>query len=165
MKKIISIVLSLVMLLSVSAAATSVFAADNVQSIESTTKMTNPIHTEVNGNETDEVKVTPDKDDPTKITFTYTGDGDLQGWEFPGITEGQEYIIVSEEGNSITIQIINGYKGPITANAIVKEDTTSKKKKNNKKKSPKTGAAAGAAIAAAGAGIAVLAATKKRDED
>lgn len=168
MKKIISVVLSLVMICSVSMAATSVFAAGgNVQSIESTTKKTNPLHTEVNGNETDDVKVTVDKDDPTKITFTYTGDGDLQGWEFPGITEGQEYIILSEDGNSITIQIINGYEGTVTANAIVKETTTKKKKKNDKKKSPKTGASAAAAVVAvAGAGVAVLAASsKKRDEE
>lgn len=164
MKKIISVLLSVVMLLSVSTAAVSVFAADNVNSIESTTKG-NKITVEVNGNESNDVTYEKDPTDPTKITFTYTGDGELEGWEFPGMTEGVDYKIISEEGDSITIQIINGYDGPIVANAIVKEETTKKKKSNEKKKSPKTGAATVSVAAAAGVGVAMLAALKRKSDE
>ncbi len=164
MKKIISVVLSILMLISVASASSVVFAAGgNVQSIESTTKA-NKINVEVNGNETNDVIYEKDPTDPTKITFTYTGDGELQGWEFPGMTEGVDYKIISEDGNSITIQLLNGYDGPVTANAIVKETTTKKKKDNEKKKSPKTGAVSASAVAVAGAGVAILAAMKKRED-
>lgn len=165
MKKIISVFLSVVMLITVVSAAFSVFAAGgNVQSIESTTKV-NKITVEVNGNESNDVTYEKDPTDPTKITFTYTGDGELEGWEFPGMTEGVDYKIISEDGDSITIQIINGYDGPIVANAIVKEETTKKKKSNDKKKSPKTGAASASVIAAAGVGVAVLAALKRKSDE
>ncbi len=162
MKKVISIILSLVMLISVSAVAVSASAA--VLSPESTTK-SNKINVEVNGNETTEVIYEKDPQDPTKITFTYTGDGELEGWEFPGMTEGEDYIIISEDDNSITIQLINDYDGDVTANAIVKETTTKKKKSNDDRKSPKTGAATATAVAVAGAGVAVLAALRKKSED
>lgn len=162
MKKIISLVVSAAMLISVLCFATSAFAA-GVVSPEHTTEE-NQIVTEVNGNESDDVKVTKDPDDPTKITFEYTGDGDLQGWEFPGMKEGKDYIILYEDGNKITIQLINGYKGKVIANAIVK-NASSKKKKSGDKKSPKTGASAAAAVAVAGAGIAILAAARKKNEE
>lgn len=163
MKKILSVVLSVVMLICASSVATVAFA-ENVNSIESTTKA-NKITVEVNGNETTDVIYEKDPEDPTKITFTYTGDGELEGWEFPGMTEGEDYIIISEEGDSITIQLINGYEGDVIANAIVKESTTKKKKHNDDRKSPKTGAVTAGAVAVAGAGVAVLAALKKRDEE
>ena len=161
MKKIISVILAIAMLVSVTAISITAFGV--VDSIESTTKK-NPITVEVNGNETNDVTYEEDDDDPSQITFTYTGDGELQGWEFPGMVEGQDYEIISEDGNSITIRIINGYDGPIVANAIVK-DTTTGKKGNEKKKSPRTGAGAATAVVAAGVGLAVLALAKKKNEE
>lgn len=170
MKKVISIILSLVLLISVSAVTTVPAFAAKVVSPESTTKQEGPnIIGEVNGNQSSDVVYEKDPQDPTKITFTYTGDGELTGWEFPGMIEGQDYIIVSQDGNSITIQLINGYDGDVIANAIVKdkkgETTTGQSQKSNgNSKSPKTGAATASAVAVAGAGVAVLAALKKKND-
>ncbi|MBR3148546.1 MAG: hypothetical protein IKF64_00080 [Eubacterium sp.] len=165
MKKTITLVLSAVMLISVLAFATTAFAAP-VASPEHPSQ-SQDITTEVNGNESDDVIITRDPTDPTKITFEYTGDGKLVDWEFPGMVEGKDYKIVSREGNKITIQLLNGYSGKIVANAIVEETTEApdSEKQNKGKKSPKTGAGAATAVAVAGAGIAVLAAARKKNED
>lgn len=164
MKKIISIVLSLVMLLSVSVASVNAFAA-TVGSIESTTKQ-NKVIVQVNGKPSNDVSYERDPDDPRKITFTYDGDGELIGWEFPGLTEGIDYEIIAEDGDSITIKLADDYDGEITANAIVDEESDTTKattKKSGKKTSPKTGAGM-AGVAAMGAGAAILAALKKKED-
>lgn len=162
MKKVISIILSVVMLLSVSVASVNAFAL--VGSQESTTK-SNKITTEVNGKTSTDVTYEKDPTDPRKITFTYTGDGDLIGWEFPGMTEGVDYTVVKEKGNSITILLADDYDGEVIANAIVKQrSTTPTTKKNEKEKSPDTGAVAAAGVAAMGAGAAILAALKKKED-
>lgn len=162
MKKILSVILSLVMLLSVGAATFSAFAA--VGSIESTTKQ-NKIILEVNGKTSTDVSYERDPENPRKITFTYDGDGELIGWEFPGMEEGVDYEIIKEKGNFITILVYESYTGDVVANAIVKEATTKETtKKSKKKKSPKTGAASAAGIIAMGAGAAVLTALKKKED-
>lgn len=162
MKKVISVLLSLVMLVSASALTINAFAV--VESQE-TTKTNSKITVEVNGNTSKDVTYQSDPDDPATITFTYNGNGTLEGWEFDGLVEGTDYIIVSEDGNSITIQLINGYDGDIDANALVKETTTKKGGKDNgKNKSPKTGAATATGLAAAGAGAAILLAMRKRED-
>ena len=162
MKKILSILLSVVMLVSVSAAAVNVFAT--VQSQE-TTKTTSKVTVEVNGNTSKDVTYQTDPDDPAKITFTYDGTGTLEGWEFDGMVEGVDYKIVSQDGNSITIELLNDYDGDITANALVEETTTKKSSEGSGKgKSPKTGAATATGIAAAGAGAAILLALRKRED-
>jgi len=166
MKKFLSIVLSLVMLLSVGTATVSAFAAGSVGSIETTTKQ-NKIVLEVNGKTTTDISYERDPENPKKITFTYDGDGELIGWEFPGMTEGVDYEIIREKGNFITILVSPEYKGEVIANAIVKEATTKKKettKKNKKEKSPDTGAVSAAGIAAMGAGAAILTALKKKED-
>ena len=162
MKKVLSILLSLVMLVSASALTVNAFA--EVASQE-TTKKTSKVTVEVNGNTSKDVTYQADPDDPATITFKYNGDGNLEGWEFDGMIEGVDYIIVSEDGNSITIQLINGYDGDITANAIVEEETTKKSGKGSGKgKSPKTGAATATGLAAAGAGAAILLALRKKED-
>ena len=167
MKKILSVVLSLVMLLSVSVATVNAFAA--VGSIESTTTSIKVIN-EVNGQVNDDVIMEQDPTNPRKFTFTYTGDGELIGWEFPGMVKGTDYQILSEEGNAITILVSDAYKGEVIANAIVRydeeEETTKKEttKKSEKSKSPKTGAAAAAGFVAMGAGAAILTALKKKED-
>lgn len=165
MKKLLSIILSVVMLFAVGAMSLSAFAVDDTVASIETTYPINKINLTVNGKPSKEITYERDQDDNRVITFTYVGSGKLIGWEFPGLTEGKEYEILSQEGNSITIQIINGYDGEVTANAIVEETTTPSVKPNNNKVSPKTGAAAAAGIAAMGAGAAILAATKKREND
>ena len=173
MKKLLSIILSAVMLLTVSVASVSAFAATN-SSIETTAPANLNITVQVNGKTTKEITFERDKDNDRVITFTYNGDGKLIGWEFPGLVEGQDYIILSDgsDSNPITIEIINGYEGDVIANAIVEEETsapaestTAAPAKDDAKVSPKTGAAA-AGVVAMGAGVAILAASRrKRDAE
>lgn len=171
MKKIISLVLSLVMAISVGAMATIPAMAKDVVSPHSTTKAVD-ISTKVNGSTSKDITFNRDKNDENVITFTYNGSGNLTGWEFPGMKEGKDYVVTSEEGNSITIELINGYDGKVVANALVdngsettkgNEGTT--KKTDKKSTSPKTGAVSAAGIAVAGAGVAMLAALKKKSSD
>lgn len=171
MKKIISLVLSLVMAISVGAMATIPAMAKDVVSPHSTTKAVD-ISTKVNGSTSKDITYNRDKNDENVITFTYNGKGNLTGWEFPGMKEGKDYVVTSEEGNSITIELINGYDGKVVANALVdngsettKGNKETTKKTDKKSTSPKTGAVSAAGIAVAGAGVAMLAALKKKSSD
>lgn len=171
MKKIISLVLSLVMAISVGAMATIPAMAKDVVSPHSTTKAVD-ISTKVNGSTSKDITYNRDKNDENVITFTYNGNGNLTGWEFPGMKEGKDYVVTSEEGNSITIELINGYDGKVVANALVdngsettKGNKETTKKTDKKSTSPKTGAVSAAGIAVAGAGVAMLAALKKKSSD
>ncbi|MBE6742138.1 MAG: hypothetical protein E7570_07530 [Ruminococcaceae bacterium] len=154
MKKILSVLLSIVMLASVSAVAVNAFA---VVESQQTTKTSSKITVEVNGSTTKDVTYT-ENPEKNEITFTYNGSGTLEGWEFDGMIEGEDYEIISEDGNSITIRLLNGYDGDIDANAVVKD------KGKGGKKSPKTGAATATGLAAAGAGAAILLALRKKED-
>ncbi|MBQ9227797.1 MAG: hypothetical protein IJ168_03100 [Eubacterium sp.] len=156
MKKILSVVLSLVMLIAVGAIAMTAFGETVVSP---TTKEPNVI-TEVNGKPSKAVTYTKDSDSPRVYTFTYTGTGKLIGWEFPGMVEGKDYKITSQKGNSITIEVSDDYEGDIIANAIVEEAV----EPSPSPVSPKTGASL-AGVAAMGAGAAILAISKKRKND
>ena len=160
MKKLISVLLSVVMLVSVSALSINAFA--DVQS-QQTTKSSSKVTVEVNGNTSKDVTYQTDPNDPATITFTYNGDGTLEGWEFDGMVEGVDYQVISEDGNSITIELLNGFEGDIDANALVDKDSEGTKG-NGKGKSPKTGAATATGLAAAGAGAAILLAMRKRED-
>ncbi len=174
MKKVLSIVLSLVMLLSAGMATMSAFAA-TVGSYESTTKpFDNKIITRVNGKDSNDIDYEKD-DDKRQIKFTYTGDGKVTGWEFEGMTEGVDYEIVERGDNYIIIHILEDYDGDVIANAIVEEPTSetttvpesttaATTKKNEDQKSPATGASVAAGIAAMGAGAAILAALKRKND-
>ncbi len=189
MKKVLSIILSLVMLVSVSALSMTAFAT--VGSQETVTQIThNKIIPQVNGKDDGDVTWEWLSDDPKQIKFTYDGDGDLEDWEFGDLEEGVDYKVISRDGNAITIELMDtSYDGDIVANAIVndeeeeEEETTTKAntttKKNESKTSPKTGAAAAAGIAdtkqgrksdeyagiaAMGAGVAILTAIKKKED-
>lgn len=167
MKKLLSILLAVMMIFAVNASAT-VAMADTVNSIESTTKATSTIG-KVNGQTSNDVTYERDPDDPNKITFTYIGEGDITGWEFPGMTEGVDYRIISQDGNSITIELLNGYDGDVIGDAQVDfepgSETTTKKASTGKSTSPATGAVAATGLAAAGVGAAILAAIKKNDAE
>ncbi|MBQ7202936.1 MAG: hypothetical protein IJS03_02835 [Eubacterium sp.] len=166
MKKVFSIAISALLVISIALiSATTVFAA--VASPVKPTKPTKPPVTEVNGQTSDDVTYKYENEEHTIITFTYTGDGELKGWEFPGMVEGEDYEIISEDGNSITIRLLNDYDGSVVANAIVEEEGSTKAettKKNGDEKSPKTGAAAATGIVMLGAGAAVLAALKRKEQ-
>lgn len=172
MKKLLSIILSLVMLTSVGLATIPAFAAPTVGSLEE--KVThNRIITQVNGKDSKDIHYDWISDNPKTIKFTYTGDGTVTGWNFGDLKEGTDYKIIGSTDDTITIQLLKDYDGDITANASVKfssSKTTSATvtkgsgKSNKSSTSPKTGAAAAAGIAAMGAGIAVLAAAKKKED-
>lgn len=166
MKKLLAIVLSALMAVSVLGASSIVFAADINGSPETVTQSAT-IKVEVNGSSSDDVIYEKDPTDPTKIKITYTGKGTVTGWEFlpDSLVEGVDYVILEQDGNSITIQLLD-YDGEITVNAIVEfdeEESTQTTKKSDKNKSPKTGAAA-TGLAVAGAGVAILTALKKKDD-
>lgn len=181
MKKIVSVLLAVAMIVSVGiSSAVVAMAAPTVASIESTTKRPAPTIGEVNGQTSTDVRYEIDPNDPNKITFIYEGDGELIGWEFlpDTLVEGTNYRIVTQSGNSITIELLNNYAGEIIANAIVRfpeddkttkteVDKTEKKttaKKNTGSKSPNTGVVTGAGLGVAAAGAAILVALKKKDD-
>lgn len=163
MKKFMSVVLSLIMAVSVMAMATiPAMAANSPQS----TTHNRVIKGEVNGSTSPDVIYSPDANDPSKIDITYTGEGDVDGWEFPGLTPGVDYDILSEDGNTITIILYNDTVDVI-ANALVSglgEQDTKPNKQDNGSTSPNTGAMTAAGIAVAGAGVAILAALKKNED-
>lgn len=181
MKKLLSIVLSVIMAVSALAvSAVPAMAADTVKSPTATTVANKKPTLQVNGVETKtDIKYTPDGNNSTKITFTYVGEGTLIGWEENledlGLVEGTDYTIVQNEDGSLTIEFISDEaidaweNGEVIVNALVefdKETTTGKGNKGNK--SPKTGASMTAVfggVAAACACAAVLKASKKRDAE
>jgi cytochrome c oxidase assembly protein Cox11 len=170
MKKILSVLLATMMVFAVSA-STMVAMAATVNSYESTTKAST-ISGMVNGQTSSDITYEVDPENPNKITFTYNGEGDISGWEFPGMTEGVDYDVLDEDGNTITIELINGYDGDVTANVIVDENgesttsaKTTKKSTTGKSTSPNTGAVTAAGVAVAGVGVAILAAVKKNDAE
>ena len=123
------------------------------------------IKVEVNGKPSTDVTYDVDKSNSNKVSFKYNGDGELLGWEFPNMTEGKDYTVISEEGNTITILVSEDYEGIVTANAIVKQAGSNSTKPNKNSKSPKTGAVTATGLGLTGAGAALLLALKKKDED
>ena len=123
------------------------------------------IKVEVNGKPSTDVTYDVDKSNSNKVSFKYDGDGELLGWEFPNMTEGKDYTVISEEGNTITILVSEDYDGIVTANAIVKQASSNSTKPNKNSKSPKTGAVTATGLGLTGAGAALLLALKKKDED
>lgn len=113
------------------------------------------------------------------LKFTYTGKGEVTDWEFPGLIEGVDYEVISqsEDNKTITIKLLGNTRAEdVTANAIVEKADTSddsddskddsksdSAKKDNSGTSPATGAAM-AGIAMAGAGVAMLAISKKKND-
>lgn len=181
MKKVISLILSAIMAVSaLVVTAMPAFAAGTVKSPTATTAASKKPTLEVNGKvTTTDINYTPDADNSNKITFVYTGDGILVGWEENleelGLVEGTDYTVTYNEDGSLTIDFISDAaidfwnNGEVAVNALVEfENETTTGKSNGSNKSPTTGAAASAvaaSVALAGAGFAVLAASKKKDAE
>lgn len=170
MKKLISVLLSVMMVISVGALSVMPVMASTVSSGEPTP--TGPVITgQVNGETSNQVSFEASISNPSQFTFTYNGGLELLGWEFSGIVEGADYTVVADNGNTITIALTaSGMTKQFVANAKVKQDAkpgseTNKpgaSDKDNTGKSPSTGAAM-TGILVAGAGIAMLAASKKKN--
>ncbi len=187
MKKIISILMAAIMAVTVFTVSLVPAMADdtNVSSPTASTAKNRRPKLMVNGqtNSTD-ISYSPEDGESRKITFTYHGEGTLTGWETNledlGLVEGVDYEITYNEDGSLTIEFISDeayeywHNGDVAIDAIVDygTETTSGKatttKKDDSSKSPSTGvssAVVAGTVAAAGAGIAVLAAVKKRDAE
>ena len=158
MKKLVSILLSVLMVVAVCAMSVSAFALDPVVSPSRDKDIT--IITEVNGKPSKDVTSEQDKDNPRVYTFTYTGKGNFVRWEFPGSEEGKQYKIISKDGKTITVEILEGWYGDFTVNAIVEGAPSP----SPSPVSPGTGATA-LGVAAMGAGAAIIAAVKRRKND
>lgn len=167
MKKFISVILSVMMVLSLGALSVMPVMAATVSSEEPV----NPgiVSGQVNGQNSNDVTFVISPANPMEYTFTYGGNYEFLGWEFNGLETG-DYNVVSENGKTITIQLTaSGANKSFVANAKVNVPTTpttpttpSTGDKDTSGKSPSTGVAIGG-IAVAGAGVAMLAALKKRD--
>lgn len=177
MKRLLSILLSVMMIFSCGLVTTSVAYAATVKS-PSDVKTEIDVDVTVNGNKTNDIDYTVDSKDPHKITFIYIGDGDFLAWTFYDkegniLVEGVDYEVVSDDDNGvITIVFADGVES-VVADASVDEkepvEPTTKKEKTTKKTdkkptSPQTGAASAAGLAVAGAGAAILVALKKKND-
>lgn len=190
MKKLLSIIISAVMAISMcSIAVMPAFAAEAVKSPTAATLQDGKVTPTVNGENIQGVTYGPSTTNPNEITFKYNGDGTLTGWEENlkelGLVSGTDYTRTDNADGTMTLTFISQKaiakwnEGSVKVNALVdfgEEDTTEEEeeeteettKKNASSKSPKTGAsmtALAGSIAVAGAGLAVLAATKKRDAE
>lgn len=191
MKKIISLVIAAMMAVSMFAVTVPAMAA-NVSSPTAATLEEGKAKTTVNGETRQGVTYTVNAQNKKEVTFTYNGEGTFKSWtdnlSSLGLAEGTDYTKALNSDGSQTITFISQKaitawnNGSVIVNAVVEfadattEATTGKEetskatepKKNSSSKSPATGASSAVmagAIAAAGAGIAVLAATKKKEND
>ena len=184
MKKIISLVIVAMMAVSMFAVTVPAMAA-NVSSPTAATLEEGKAQTTVNGETRQGVTYSVNAQTKKSVTFTYNGEGTFKSWtdnlSALGLAEGTDYTKVLNADGSQTITFISQKaitswnNGSVVVNAVVEfaDDTTEATekdttKKNSSSKSPATGASSAVmvgAIAAAGAGIAVLAATKKKEND
>lgn len=192
MKKIISLVIAAMMAVSMFAVTVPAMAA-NVSSPTAATLEEGKAKTTVNGETRQGVTYSVNAQTKKAVTFTYNGEGTFKSWtdnlSALGLAEGTDYTKALNADGSQTITFISQKaitswnNGSVVVNAVVEfaddttkateEDTTkatkaTEPKKNSSSKSPATGASTAVmagAIAAAGAGIAVLAATKKKEND
>lgn len=192
MKKIISLVIAAMMAVSMFAVTVPAMAA-NVSSPTAATLEEGKAQTTVNGEARQGVTYSVNAQTKKSVTFTYNGEGTFKSWtdnlSALGLAEGTDYTKVLNADGSQTITFISQKaitswnNGSVVVNAVVEfaDDTTqatekdttkatkaTEPKKNSSSKSPATGASSAVmagAIAAAGAGIAVLAATKKKEND
>lgn len=192
MKKIISLVIAAMMAVSMFAVTVPAMAA-NVSSPTAATLQEGKAQTTVNGETRQGVTYSVNAQTKKSVTFTYNGEGTFKSWtdnlSALGLAEGADYTKALNADGSQTITFISQKaitswnNGSVVVNAVVEfaDDTTqatekdttkatkaTEPKKNSSSKSPATGASSAVmagAIAAAGAGIAVLAATKKKEND
>lgn len=175
MKKFLSVLLAVMMTVSVFAVSLiPAMAKDNVNSpTASTATQTGPT-LEVNGVPTDsDITYTKDTGDHS-YTFRYVGGGTLLGWEENckklGLVEGKDYTAVENADGSFTITFISAQakeywdNNEVVVNAVVDLSGVTTKK-DDSSKAPATGMSSSVlagSVAVACAGVAVLAATKKK---
>lgn len=181
MKKLLSVILAAMMAVSVFAVSLiPAMAEDTVNSPTASTAAPTGPTLEVNGVPTDkDITYTKDENNHS-YTFNYVGGGLLLGWEENckdlGLVEGVDYTAVENADGSFTITLISAKAqnywdtNKIIVDALVDEGesttaTTATTSKNDSSKAPATGMSSSVlagSVAVACAGIAVLAATKKK---
>lgn len=177
MKKLISVLISIVAVFAVSTAfAVPAMAAINVYSPIGENIVHEANDPTINNKPSNQVHGSQVSNGSNMITYVYSGE-DFVGWELvdkdgkaiPLSDNHPAYRIVSNQGKTLTLEILDWsyFETPdgYTVNAIVKSDAEPGNK-NDSSKSPSTGAAsiALASVAAAGAGAAILALKKKDAE-
>lgn len=99
-----------------------------------------------------------------EVEFNYTGDRPLEYWEVPGLVEGVDYVIVSQEGTTIKIGILDPDIDYIWANAVTGEAPKKPSaEKDTNRKSPNTGVGVASAVTVFGVGALVLAVKKRKN--
>ncbi len=184
MKKIISVIVATMMVISMFAVSVPAMA-ENVSSPAAVTIADGKVKTTVNGKERQGVTYEINVSKPNEVTFTYNGEGTFKSWSDNlselGLVKGTDYTITVNKDGSETISFISQKaitawnNGSVVVNAVVdfdeattKSEKTTKAKKNSSSKSPATGASSAVlagGVATVGAGIAVLAAMKKKEND
>ena len=173
MKKLISVLLSIMMIVAVGAMSVVPAMAANSSNITvGSGDQTFTASGAVNGQlTTSDVTIRVSDSDSYEVRFDYVGKDEFLRWEIIGLEEG-EYTIVKKEGTTLIIKVnpsVAEAKREFTANAITKKSansgSTTKPSTGNTDKSgtsPSTGASV-AGVAVAGAGVALLTALKKKD--
>lgn len=90
--------------------------------LESTTapeKLEITVKTSVNNEESQNVMYAIAGDE---ITITYLGIGNLKGWSFGNLSEGNDYVVVSQKDKVITIKLLNKNVTTISVNASVENE-------------------------------------------
>lgn len=169
MKKLVSVLLSIMMVVAVGAMSiVPAMAATSSNITVGSGDQTFTASGAVNGQlTTSDVTIKVSDSDSYEVRFDYVGKDEFIGWEIIGLEEG-EYTIVKKEGTTLIIKVdpsVAATKREFTANAITKKSANSGSTTGNTDKSgtsPSTGASV-AGVAVAGAGVALLAALKKKD--
>lgn len=169
MKKLISVLLSIMMAVAVGAmSVVPAMAATSSNITVGSGDQTFTASGAVNGQlTTSDVTIKVSDSDSYEVRFDYVGKDEFIGWEIIGLEEG-EYTIVKKEGTTLIIKVdpsVAATKREFTANAITKKSANSGSTTGNTDKSgtsPSTGASV-AGVAVAGAGVALLTALKKKD--
>lgn len=168
MKKLISVLLSIMMVVAVGAMSVVPAMAATSNITVGSGDQTFTASGAVNGQPTtSDVTIKVSDSDSYEVRFDYVGKDEFIGWEIIGLEEG-EYTIVKKEGTTLIIKVdpsVAATKREFTANAITKKSANSGSTTGNTDKSgksPSTGASV-AGVAVAGAGVALLTALKKKD--
>lgn len=169
MKKLVSVLLSIMMVVAVGAmSVVPAMAATSSNITVGSGDQTFTASGAVNGQPTtSDVTIKVSDSDSYEVRFDYVGKEEFLRWEIVGLEEG-EYTIVKKEGTTLIIKVdpsVAATKREFTANAITKKSANSGSTTGNTDKSgtsPSTGASV-AGVAVAGAGVALLTALKKKD--
>ncbi|MCH5320721.1 MAG: hypothetical protein J1E36_03095 [Eubacterium sp.] len=180
MKKFLSVILAVLMAVSAFAVSVVPAMADTVVSPTASTAAKKDPSLHVNGSPASkgDISFTTKTERPFSYTFSYDGPGDLEGWENNledlGLVEGVDYTAVENEDGTYTITFLTEKaekyfrNDQVIVNAVVSfpdGSTTTVANKNDSSKSPATGMSSSVvagSVAVACAGVAVLAATKKK---